>query len=529
MAPETKEICSYLKEVLNFRNFIEIPDNENNYFCISNEELKSGRIKPDDRKEYLLRWMPKKSNFKSDKQDEEVEILLIPKFVSDILPKYSSKICLNKERAWEYRKVSLLYIKAKCNIKTMEIIPVAGESIIWSDPIIKNCFSNPFIQFIWKLNEIIFNKKDSSSVRFELKRAPGISENGADWQEYISKVEDNFRKRTGKDFFTTDALADENGTMHKLYDDCLLGKTIVMKDDTVFATSHIVNLLSHIVTDNSTELPLLEKMLLDRSEKKSLVDHMLGIRINRHLGQMKNDHPLANAQRDAVHCFSNLKDGEVLAVSGPPGTGKTTMLKSIVADMLVRTTIKAKNDSGSISAPLILATSANNKAITNIIDDFSSSNEDTNNIKLDNRWLCYEIDGVERFLPIAVYMPSSSVDNQKTKNYFITDYDGGGNYGALRLRYFKDPSDFYNRANTILGGNHKCADTIMHRLSEEMDSYLRRLNEINNLTTCKTHSFNSIKEVIIKIKMEYEKNEKVTNIIDSYLKDNSTEKHTETH
>lgn len=130
MAPETKEICSYLKDVLNFRNFIEIPDDDKNYFCISNEELKSGKITHDNRESYLRHWMPQKTKNNSDLQNEEVEVLLIPKLVCDIIPKYCSTISVNKDRAWEYRKVSLLYIKAKCNIKTMEITPVAGESLI---------------------------------------------------------------------------------------------------------------------------------------------------------------------------------------------------------------------------------------------------------------------------------------------------------------------------------------------------------------------------------------------------------------
>jgi len=521
MAPETKEICSYLKDVLNFRNFIEIPDDDKNYFCISNEELKSGKIAHDSRENYLRRWMPQKTKNNSDQQNEEMEVLLIPKMVCDIIPKYCSTISLNKDRAWEYRKVSLLYIKAKCNIKTMELTPVSGESLIWSDPIIKDCHPNPIIYLLSKIIEKIINKNSvgSGSVKFELKRAQCITDDGSDWQTYISKVEDNFKERTGKDFFSTDVLADENGNIHQLYDEYLHGKTIVIKDDTVFATSHIVNLLSHIVSDTDTELPLLESMLLDRRGKKTLVKHSLGTKIKEHAGQMKNEYPLANAQRNAVHCFHDLKDGEMLAVSGPPGTGKTTMLQSIVADMLVRTTLIAKNNPNSISSPLILATSANNKAITNIIDAFSSSNEDTSNVRMDSRWLLYDADGVEKFVPMATYLPSNSVDSKKVKDYFITDADGGGNYGALRMRYFKDPSDFYDRASTILGGTHKSAESIMFLLSKIMDIYQNQLIKIDNLITGNHHSIDMLKEEIDKIKQKYGKNEKVKKLIDDYLAD----------
>lgn len=529
MAPETKEICSYLKDVLIFRNFIEIPDDDQNYFCISNEELKSGKIAHDSRENYLRRWVPKNAKTDSDSKNTTVDVLLIPKLVCDIVPKYCSTISLNKDRAWEYKKVSLLYIKAKCDITTMEISPVAGESLIWSDPIIKDCHPNPIIYFISKIIEKIFNKNNtgSDSIKFELKRASGKADNCFDWQTYISKVEDNFKKRTGKDFFSTDILADENGNMHQLYDELLHGKTIVMKDDTVFATSHIVNLLSNIVWDTNTELPLLESMLLDRRGKKTLVKHSLGTKIKEHAGQMKNEYPLANAQRDAVHSFYDLKDGEVLAVSGPPGTGKTTMLQSIVADMLVRTTLIAKSNPESISSPLILATSANNKAITNIIDAFSSPDDDTSNVRMDSRWLCYDADGVEKFVPMAAYLPSNSVDSKKIKDYFITDADGGGNYGALRMRYFKDPSDFYDRASTILGGTHKSVESIMFLLSKIMDIYQNQLIKIDHLITGNPHSIDMLKEEIDKIKQKYGKNGKVKKLIDDYLADDSANRPTE--
>lgn len=34
--------------------------------------------------------------------------------------------------------------------------------------------------------------------------------------------------------------------------------------------------------------------------------------------------------------LNETKDGEILAVSGPPGTGKTTLLQSVVADLFVK-------------------------------------------------------------------------------------------------------------------------------------------------------------------------------------------------
>lgn len=85
-----------------------------------------------------------------------------------------------------------------------------------------------------------------------------------------------------------------------------------------------------------------------------------------HGGTMSEEYPLADNQRDALHVLGGMDVGDVLAVSGPPGTGKTTLLQSIVADELVRAALE-----GDVP-PVIVGTSTNNQAVTNIIDSFGS-------------------------------------------------------------------------------------------------------------------------------------------------------------
>ena len=87
-------------------------------------------------------------------------------------------------------------------------------------------------------------------------------------------------------------------------------------------------------------------------------------------------------------------------MSGPPGTGKTTLLQTIVANLYVKHALNEDR------APIMIATSTNNQAVTNIIDSFGKIK--AIGIKnLESRW----IKGVNSF---AVYFPSR--DRQREAN-----------------------------------------------------------------------------------------------------------------
>ncbi|NJM54230.1 MAG: AAA family ATPase [Blastocatellia bacterium] len=94
-----------------------------------------------------------------------------------------------------------------------------------------------------------------------------------------------------------------------------------------------------------------------------------------HYGQMRGDISLSPSQREALHHFLTLEEegGEILAINGPPGTGKTTLLQSVVATMWIEAALAGKRQ-----PPIIVATSTNNQAVTNVIEDFAvKSGEDS--------------------------------------------------------------------------------------------------------------------------------------------------------
>lgn len=74
---------------------------------------------------------------------------------------------------------------------------------------------------------------------------------------------------------------------------------------------------------------------------------------------------LNHRQRDCVHAVSALEPGAVQAVNGPPGTGKTSLLKTLIADAVVRAAVT------DAPAPIILLTSTNNQAVRNAAIDIA--------------------------------------------------------------------------------------------------------------------------------------------------------------
>ncbi|MBB5832494.1 DEAD/DEAH box helicase [Brachybacterium aquaticum] len=141
-------------------------------------------------------------------------------------------------------------------------------------------------------------------------------------------------------------------------------------------------------------------------------------------GSMSDGFPLTASQRRAVHAFLGSEDGEVTAVSGPPGTGKTTVLQSIVANLLTRRAL----DRG--AAPVIVGTSTNNQAVTNIISSFSSVTKREPGT-LDLRWLPEASDGSATAHPLrslAVYCPAKYKLDEAKKQFLVEQKERSGAY-----------------------------------------------------------------------------------------------------
>jgi energy-coupling factor transporter ATP-binding protein EcfA2 len=120
----------------------------------------------------------------------------------------------------------------------------------------------------------------------------------------------------------------------------------------------------------------------DRSQKPLLETSTQLEYAHKHVGQMTGKFPLSPNQRNALHHFiGGQKQGEILAINGPPGTGKTTLISSIVANMWVTAAL------AETEPPIIVAASNNNQAVTNILESFARIDKTDAEAELAGHWL----------------------------------------------------------------------------------------------------------------------------------------------
>lgn len=188
----------------------------------------------------------------------------------------------------------------------------------------------------------------------------------------------------------------------------------------------ILNIYDQYLFTKNKEFSCLLRNFLSLNEEPKIndIDFKELLLSNRdHLGQMEKKYPLSKSQRLSMNYLSYQKEGEIFTIHGPPGTGKTSVLLSVIASQWVEAALNQTMPS------LIVATSTNNLAVTNILDSFNKTQNE--NTILDNRWL----PDINSF---GAYLCSSTKEKDaNNREYFYLLKDGSGNLAKFYKEDYK--------------------------------------------------------------------------------------------
>lgn len=282
------------------------------------------------------------------------------------------------------------WITARVNKDGCLLPPAENELPVFMRPYLApNPQDLPVVADIEQLDEVLS------------KSAVNLSCNN--WTEYWADCEELFEHITGKRFCTY-----HKGKVQFAF--CVYGNTNM--------TRNIRNLYDQLLDEiYEPENELMRVLLSEQEESRNWElnsrDSRQAIFLNKnHYGQMRCDFPLSKSQRIAFAEYLEDTDNRVFAVNGPPGTGKTTLLQSIIANHIVMPVLNAQEPI------LMVGCSTNNQAITNILDSmqFADDMEDG----LAKRWLP-DIAGFGLYLTSEYNNKTSQKIYQQATNNFLND------------------------------------------------------------------------------------------------------------
>ena len=281
---------------------------------------------------------------------------------------------------------------------------------------------------------------------------------------------------------------------------------------------------------------LIQKYIYGNKNKCKLKD----LKSQFHFGSYKSDYPINLKQADVI---SSYLSNNFTAVSGPPGTGKTTVLKELIADNFVRKTKDiiekwdepwrqiGSNNQMTFSTPLggncnysIIVASTNNAAVDNIglelmkeIDYFSEIarkySESYNGI------LCARLgksDNIKEFatkvlVPFIQFLEKSSNDDvqesaEKYKIEFIKKWSDLSNAYSKIENYINERDNIINGIinNGILHENFNNEDILnaKNSLSDDITVSREQINSLESDCSIKEDRMKNYTKDILKINKE---------------------------
>lgn len=432
----TKNWIKYWRNSLADGERMERDTSRLEHICFDELSLLEGRLPAED-SNYLIDKYELKLNKRqgvTDKKDEDwkslnqIDIIISP---LSLLPVYE-----HTKRRGDNRKVYPFWINATLNRQGQLYKP-----------------EKAFPTFVRRVLSPAA-REDQEIAIGEVEKVDEVMGRGVPyldaWPDYWEFIDAFFKRVTGQSLAGFDMEGVSSVTEY----------VVAIDEEVEGAANGIVKLYDALLKQEGYP-PLIERLTAAESPGlRPLLDEAgLAQRLHQHLGQMGDSFALSPSQRQSLHHFNELKPYEILAVNGPPGTGKTTLLQSIVATEYVKAAIKGRRPF------VMLACSTNNQAVTNIIHSFAKADSSQKHLAM--RWL----PDVKSY---ALYLPANSYKAPENIQYVKSN--GEGLPGSMeKPAYLERARSYYlKRAGAVLGEDFAKVESV----TEHLQKMLRTLRDI---------------------------------------------------
>lgn len=301
-------------------------------------------------------------------------------------------------------------------------------------------------------NSATFGADDEQQYRDENdeQRAKRYIKHQQQWQNYLTET-NNLLENVGGKWMST----------HEQYEPAGYGY-VIKASQPGGASIHILPMYDHLLMFKK-EVPLLARFA---SMEMPPLEPLLAAnaKIGERLGHSGDQFPLAMAQRDALSHYLTQKSGDILAVNGPPGTGKTTLVLSIIATEWARAALNKTEP------PVVIATSTNNQAVTNIIEAFGKDFS-VGTGAMAGRWL-------PDLKSYGAYFPSTGRKAEAVKKYQTEDFFNH----VESMEYVEDAQAlFLEKARTAFPSTEcNSAERVVDLLHERLTEHFEQLKQIES-------------------------------------------------
>lgn len=249
---------------------------------------------------------------------------------------------------------------------------------------------------------------------------------------------------------------------------------VVLAKDTSDFTRSLMKLYQHLSITGYVS-PLLER--LSKGAPNTVAPLNVFETASRHIGSMSKQYGLAWSQRVASVHVALQGPGEVIAVNGPPGTGKTTLLAALIADSL--STAAVRKD---LYPPITVVASTNNKAVINVNDSLGTVAADH------ERWIS-DVPSLGLYLFKAKSnTPPSILAYQR--------YDGWGGFFAEHIETVEwlntNKTLYLSKASAFFRETQKDIDTAIDRIHQHLLRLTEKLSSESSLIAILSRSVGNL-------------------------------------